>query len=128
MMLMVEYDGTKRDLSKIIINHVINILIFIMVKNSIKGDKSKFREFTCYVYGSFFSSNYELTWPCSLCRILFIARAISLKFRYVVAETWLYVAYGLRFLNRCREHGLNFDSKVKLQQNLTLRVVGMGKL
>ena len=59
----------------------------IMVKNSIKGDKSKFREFTCYVYGSFFSSNYELTWPCSLCRILFFARAISLKFWYVVAET-----------------------------------------
>ena len=25
----------------------------IMVKNSIKGDKSKFRKFTCYVYGSF---------------------------------------------------------------------------
>ena len=25
----------------------------IIVKNSIKGDKSKFREFTCYVYGSF---------------------------------------------------------------------------
>ena len=77
-----------------------------MVKNSIKGDKSKFREFTCYVYGSFFSWNHQLTWPCSLCRILLIARAISLKFWYVVAETWLYVAYGLRFLKRCREHSI----------------------
>ena len=112
---------------------VLLLLFFILMTSSwskiqLKGISPNFASLRVMSMGVLFSSNHELTWHCSLCRILLIARANSLKFWYVVAETLLYVAYDLRFLNRCQEHGLIFDSKVTLQQNLKLRVVGMGKL
>ena len=99
---------------------VLLLLFLILMKSSLskiqlKGISPNFASLRVMSMGVLFSSNHELTWHCSLCRILLIARAISLKFWYVVAETLLYVAYGLRFLNRCREHGLIFYSKLTLQ-------------
>ena len=98
------------------------LLFFILMTSSwskmrLKGISPNFASLRVMSMGVLFSWNQELTWPCSLFHILLIARAISLKFWYVVAETLLYVAYGLRFLNRCRKHGLLFISKWHCNRN-----------
>ena len=71
---------------------VLLLLFFILMTSSwskiqLKGISPNFASLRVMSMGVLFSSNHELTWHCSLCRILLIARAISLKFWYVVAET-----------------------------------------